>query len=517
MSKSKLGVWVVMAATATISLWPLFWTVREGLQPLSTNSEFFAYSWIYGVRWGAGDGSFVPHSQLIYPIYATINWIFGLTSGAPLDVIAGWRRVALIWPMVLMLGSLAFIFATISRSRPLTDTVVSSALFLLSVPLYLTAYAVESLAYHTIAITLAMASLPLWNFYKPGRQAPPVIFYIAVGIYAATCTLAKPTFIAFALPFYAMEFVRSIVMRRFGGLLISAFTALIAFNAYLFAFYGNASEFKAHFSQTYNFMRGQADWYDAEKRATPFHWYFGYVVGKMGPLPSLLVLTSIFAAALNPQRLLISVGILTAILCGLFILYSRSQVHAHPEFIGLLVALAIASARCSGVLADWTHRRLGAMAIIAPITTLLLLWLMNPPDQAERGFTRFMAKYDDIALPAIFGNPGSKGTVVVEDYPNVIWGVVDAWCRGSANIFNAGHSRLLDRSLGNVTCLVNRDDPAIDLSGFDRAMFVWETKSLLSETITRVSKFFPAVMARFSKCEPYGNPTSGLQMVECRM
>jgi hypothetical protein len=504
-----------IAATAVLAIRPLLWTVREGVPPLSANSEFFGFSWIYGIRWGAGELVFLPHSQLLLPIYALINHLFGMTAGNAGEIIAGWHRIALIWPIALMAVSLVLIFSTVDRDNPAFDSLFSAIVFVCSVPLFLSEYALGSLSYHSVAIPLALASLWLWKSYRSTDIQPSIRYYIAVGVYTAVCALGKPTFIAFAAPFFAMEFLRSAQTRKFYRLLLAGVVTIVVYLVLLLLFYGNIDGVQYHFSKSYDFMRGQANWYDAEKGATPLHWFFGYVVGKMGPLPSILMAISLMAPFARRDRLMIFVGALTAIAAGLFFLYQRSQVHAYPEFVALLATTAIALIRCSGVL----HLRFQAATAATILLTCALLvhTVTHLPDQAERGFTRFMNGYDVLVVPAIFEQPPSIRTIVLEDYPHVFWGVVDAWCRGSGNIFDAARSTLLDKAFGNVTCMVNLDNPAVDITRYTKAVFIWESKTPLVDTISRISKAFPGMAQHFVACNPVGLEQSGLQLVACQL
>jgi hypothetical protein len=504
-----------IAAAAVLAIWPLLWTVREGVPPLSANSEFFAYSWIYGIRWGAGETVFMPHSQLLFPIYALINHLFGMTTGNAADIIAGWHRIALIWPIVLMVVSLVLIFSTVDREKPVLDSIFSAVIFVCAIPLFLSEYALASLSYHSIAIPLALASLPLWRHYRSADTQPSMNFYIAIGIYTAICALGKPTFIAFAAPFFAMEFLRSVQARNFSGPLLAGLVAVAAYLVALLLFYGNIEGVRYHFSESYEFMRSQANWYDAEKGATPLHWFFGYVIWKMGPLPSILMAISLIASFARRDRLMILVGAIAAIAGALFVLYQRSQVHAHAEFVALLATTAISSIRCSGVL---NLRFQAATAATILLTCALLVHtVMHLPDQAERGFTRFMGLHDKLVVHAIFEPSSGVRTIVLEDYPHVFWGVVDAWCRGSGNIFDATRSTLLDKAFGNVACLVNHDSPTVDITSYTKAVFILESKTPLLDVISRISKAFPGVGRHFEACDPVGPEQSGLQLVACQL
>jgi hypothetical protein len=496
---SRLAALIIVAAVATLSISALCWTAREGVPPLSANSEFFAYSWIYAIRWGAGETIFQPHSQLTIPIFALINWALDMTKGTPEQIITGWRSISFAWPIAMMAISLAIIFATIDRRHHAIDAFFSAAVYLVSVPLFLTDHAVASLAYHAISIPLALAGLFFWRYYVEPRRSFPVIYFVALGSYAAICVLAKPTFIAFAVPFFAMEFVKACRrLRDFSKFGVAVLTAAIIYFLWILLFYGSLAGFKEHFRLSYLFMTSQANWYDIEKGATPLHWYVHYVIGKMGPLPTVLIATSLALSFLRSDRALLLFGFVSAIGTALFFLYNRSQLHAHSEAIAALATCAIASFRCSRA-AEIIHSRLGrsfdGVAVVAAGASLLICLLAYPLQNTKDGFTNNMANYDAAVVPIIFQHPRDSRTIVLNSYPDVMWGVVDAWCRGSENVLRHGRSYLLDKAFGNVSCMSNQEKPA-NMSTYNRAVFLRNPKAAVT-----IEQTFPEVSARFRDCK----------------
>lgn len=507
---------LVVSSASILSLSALFWTVRERVLPLAANSEFFAFSWIYGLRWGAGENVFLPHSQLTLPIFSLINKSFRMTEGDAAHIISGWHSIAFYWPLALMALSLVILFSTIDRQHRLVDAVFSAAVYLASVPLFLSDFAIGSMAYHSLAIPLALTALPFWNSYKTRERLFPITFYVMLGIYAAVCLLGKPTFGAFAAPFFAIECVKSIRSKNFTGIAVAMFVAAGFYLGWLFLFYGSLGGVADHFSQSLYFMQSQAGWYDNEKGATPFHWYAGYVVGKMGPLPTILIITSIACACTRKDRVPILIGSISAIGCALFCLYSRSQLHAESEFMALLATTTVAAFRCS-TLPSLLEDKMRGYAYAIAVTAIALLLLSFPLPTIKRENTLTMAEYDAIVLPWLFQQPKDIYTIALMNYPNVFWGVADAWCRGESNIFNAARSHLLDQKFGNVMCLFNQEDGG-DTSMYSHALFAKPANVTEAAHFVTLSKAFPATARRLRDCQSIGSvKADGVELFRCKL
>jgi hypothetical protein len=420
---STITITLVAAATALFSISNLLWTVREGVPPLSANSEFFAYSWIYAIRWGAGEQHiFQPHSQLIFPVYALIDHVFGMTTGGTDHILAGWRRISLVWPVVLTAASLVLLFFTVSRRAPIVDTALSATLYLIAVPLYLSDHALNSLSYHSLSIPLALAGLLLWRAYEDHAQ-PRWRFYILVGVYTAACALGKPTFLAFATPFYAMEAVRAVRTRRFSGILFAGLLAIVIYLLWMLAFCRGFEGLIYQLSKTYEFMRSQVGMYDAARGATLFHWYAGYVIGVMGPLPSLMIAAIAGLVLLCRDRLMIAAGACAGVASALFCLYQRTQLHAQPEFMALMLTITVAISRCGNIperIHDRFSSRCVAVASAASAVALMIWTLAFPPQMALRGFAEFMGQFDAITVPYLFEQPQSIRTIAFADLPSCV-------------------------------------------------------------------------------------------------
>jgi hypothetical protein len=315
-----------------------------------------------------------------------------------------------------------------------------------------------------------------------------------------------------------MELDKSIRSKSFIGLTVAASAAIVFYLGWLFLFYGSLAGVADHFSWSLYFMQSQAGWYDNEKGATPFDWYAGYVVGKMGLLPTILIVASILLALTRKDRFTLLIGIISAIGCALFCLHARSQIHAQPEFMALVATTTIAAFRCSGfpaLLDEKLRSRIYAYAVAA--VAVVLLVVKYPLPTIQHGHTATMAEYDAIVVPALFQQPAAVRTIALMNYPNVFWGVADAWCRGSGNIFNANRSDLLNKKFGNVTCLLNQESLA-DLSGYNHALLVKPVNVTNAKNLADLSVAFPATNKRLKNCHSIGIVVSdGAEFIRCEL
>src|ERR1700704_1401280 len=95
-----------------------------------------------------------------------------------------------------------------------------------------------------------------------------------------------------------------------------------------------------------------------------------------------------------------------------------------------------------------------------------------PPRMLLPGFAEFMGQFDAITIPNLFEQPQSVRTIALQIYPVVFYGVGDAWCRGSNDIFGLQpYSTLLDSAFGNMTCMSDVENPRIDIASYNRVMF----------------------------------------------
>ncbi|MGM5018736.1 hypothetical protein [Tardiphaga sp. 367_B4_N1_1] len=509
---------LVTAATLIFSIANLTWTVREGVSPLSANSEFFAYSWVYAVRWAHGERHvFQPHSQMLFAIYGLIDWLFAMTSGGAVRIISGWRTIALLWPNLIVIASVALIVGTTDRRNPVLDTLICLGLYIVVVQLSLSDQALNSLAYHSLAVPVGLGALPLWAHYRT-EDSKPTRFYVGLCAYTVVCALSKPTFLAFALPFYVMEMVRAFSLRDARLALRTILCGALGLAIFVFLLYLIARNFEGlryQLDKTYEFMRGQANWYDSVKGATPFHWYKNYVIDVMGWLPSTLIITILLLAALTKRADIIA-GTCVGLLASMFCLYNRSQLHGEPEFLTMLLATTIGIFRLSGL------PRLTLIApqrVITPVavtaSVALSLWtFVAPPKPKLAGFASFMSDFDKASIPILFGAAGTR-TLALQIYPVVFYGVADAWCRGSSDIFGGKQSRLLDAAVGTFACMHGMTDSKVDLDSFDRVVFPKEKIKSLDDTRRSMAPAFGDVMQRLRSCETLDGNNPTFDIVAC--
>jgi hypothetical protein len=191
----------------------------------------------------------------------------------------------------------------------------------------------------------------------------------------------------------------------------------------------------------------------------------------------------------------------------------------------LLMTTAIASSRCAGfaeILQDRLDRlsRHLAAPIVAVVSIAMMAWTVAfPPQMLLHGFAEFMGQFDAVAIPALFEQPKTIRTIALQNYPLVFWGVGDAWCRGSMDVFGAQRSDLLDKAFGNLTCMVDRENPSIDLSTYNRVVFPGLLTTSLEGTIATMAQHFPNVAARFVNCHTItaNIPTYNLNECELRL
>lgn len=491
-SNPSLSALIVIACTI-ISLSSILWAAWHGVNPAPAESEFFAYSWVYGVRWGAGEAIFQPHSQLIYPIFAAINAI------APGSILEKWKAVSQYWPAFLIVLSLGMIYATADRKALLYDVAISSALYLIAIPLFVDRLDLFSVSYHSLAVPLALGGLWFWKDYDRGRDPS----WIGLGIYTAACVLGKPTFVAFAVPFFAMEFYKGNCARAFNAGVV----AITIYLNYLWIFYGSTAGMLQHFEFSRLFMTSQYDWYDTAKGATPFHWYFGYAIGVMGWVPTFL-LAATLAYCGSPSlvrycynRKIILVGIVSAFAAAMFVLYHRSQVHGQPEYMALALVTTIGVFRCSA--------RSRLVSLIA-VTSGAVLLMIFPTAESHRQYIEDRAKFDDFTIPAIF-HPGVK-TLVVQKYPDVIPGTIDVWCRGGDNLFDRKRSPAADHFFPDAVC--STYGQPIDIKPFSRLIFIEKPTT----TIESIARDFPAIAGHFHDCGAATPPLpDNSVLVECKL
>jgi hypothetical protein len=439
-----------------------------------------------------------------------------MTTGGADHILAGWRHISLIWPIVLTVASLLLIFTTVDRRAPIVDALFSAALYLVSIPLFLSDHALSSLAYHAISIPLALAALPLWRQYTVRADHPRMGFYALLGLYTAVCALGKPTFLAFATPFYAMEIIRAARTWRVGGVLFAGLSAIAIYLLWMLAYCRGFEGLIDHLSNSYVFMRSQSGMYDEAKS----NWYISYVIGVMGPLPSLLIATTLGLAMLCRDRLMPVSGVFVGIASALFCLYQRIQLHAQPEFMALLLTLTIATFRHSELatrVEGFIPRKPLAIGATAASAALVIWTVYFPPRMMLTGFAEFMTMNDAVVVPSLFEQPQSVRTIALQVYPVVFYGVGDAWCRGSTYLFGGDHSMLLDNAFGNMTCMHNDENRNIDIASYNRVLFPKEIKTSIQDTMATIAIHFPSVSSRLDGCHRIDGDFPIFEVFECNL
>jgi hypothetical protein len=506
---------LVVAATAILSLSSFFWIKWDEVNPVATHSEQFAYSWIYAIRWGAGETVFQPHSQLLYPIFALINWVLGLSRGSPRTIVDNWAAVSFWWPLFLMTASLAILYGSMSRRGLLANTTLSSLVFVAAVPLYLDFSPLLAMSYHSLAIPLALLGLLFWNQYvtDPAREMP-LRFFVLLGLYTAAAALGKETFIVFAAPFFAMEAVKALRSRSApaaGRVAMAIGVAILAYAAALVAFYHQGlGGLALHLAESKGFMVSQYHAYDTVKGETPIHWYLGYVIGVMGWLPTLLLVAAAIFAALGNRRAILMSGVAAAFLTALACLYFRSQFHAHAEFMAAAATATIGTFRCSALptAGVWTVGPGFApklAIVLAAIAAVAMLYPLDPAglyplSSPGRDSSLQPSGFDPPILDALFTQRPGVRTLVVSNYPDIIPGTVDAWCRGGTDIKGPARSAAIDRLFPDATCADAAQASTTDLKPFRRMLFLQRAGSSLDAAISALVAAFPVASGRLRDC-----------------
>jgi hypothetical protein len=511
---------LVIAATVILTSSMMFWVRQAGLNPLVTHSEFFAYSWIYGIRWGAGEQVFQPHSQILFALFALINWAFDLSHGSARQILDGWAAVSFWWPMFLMMASLGVLYASMDRAGVVLNAAFSSAVFITAVPTFLEESALFSTSYHSLAIPLALLGLLFWKAYATdAARMMPVRFFALLGFYTAACALGKPTFIAFAAPFFAMEAFKAARARTaasVGKLLLVASVTTIVYSAGLIAFYHQGlGGLLLHLSLSKLFMTSQYHWYDAAKGATPLHWYLGYVIGVMGWRPTSLLVGSLTLASFSRRPDIILVGVAAGFVAALSFLYFRSQLHAHPEFIAAAATATIGAFRCLGF--PRHIKVIGFWRLLQPATgaaAMAALFLLYPLHLNGCEILAQQSKFDAPTLDAIFR--GSARTLAVENHPEVFAGSADAWCRGGGNIFDNSHSAAVDKLFSRFACANYAQAPRVDLASFNRIVFLQPATSSQDHAVLDLVAAFPKSADRLRNCGSVTVDTpDGSRILQC--
>ena len=462
---------------------------------------------------------FLPHSQLILPVFALINAAFDLTAGTPQQIIDGWNAVSFYWPVAMTTAAVAILFATSTKNAGV-EAAITGILFVVAVPMALDGSTLLSTSYHSLAIPLAIGGLLLWPRFA---HRPGFAYHLGLGLYAAACVLSKPTFGAFAVPFFAMSLLdaaRHRDARQAGLVAIAGITALLVYLASIVAFYRHGLHgLVEHYDYSKLYVTSQYHWYDGAKGLSVLHWYLNYVTREMGHLPTALIAIALAGACSSPRRASLLTGVTAGIAAALFCLYARSQLHGHAEFLAFLFATAVGALRSSGAIArasqgiePWLGRQgLNAAAIALALAYLTTIYPLTPRD------TKFAVEIEPLVAPTTSAILESPGAIAITIHPDIFFGPIDAWCRAGGNIFDYRRSPFFDALFPGVACALNHQPPDNNYSGFTSVIFMRSAAAGLSDTHAALLRSFPSLMSRASGCRTIAALPDRSAIVRCNL
>ena len=129
-------------------------------------------------------------------------------------------------------------------------------------------------------------------------------------------------------------------------------------------------------------------------------------------------------------------------------------------------------------------------AFLSIITAILLSFFL-PLNAVHTQFIREMTLNDEKVRKVVFGNQeAGVTTLILSKYPEVLFGSIDAICRGGQNIFFNFRSPTIDTMFadgkgGGVTCFGAEASPNFVLNSAIRIIFRVETNESLDEAISR--------------------------------
>lgn len=527
MAISLIARFCLVSATIILTLSDFYIVTKEKLPIVPAQSEFFAYTWIYATRWSAGEFTFQPHGQILFPVFAILDRIFGINDGIPSNVMLAWDIVGFCWSLALALLSVALIFLTM-KTKSVLEYLFVATIFILAVPATLSELAFFSMGYHSLALPTAFMALPLWNRYADfvkKQDTPSIGFSICLASYLAFCLLGKPTFLAYAAPFFGAEVIRAAVLKRPVILFQTIMTGCLAcllFVSFLVPFYGGFAGFVVYIKYTHLYMTSQANWYDAAKGSNWLAWYYYYVVKVAGPFAAFGSVAIVACTFLPRLNRIITIAALIGLLSSMFFLYHRSQAHGHPEFIAHIAVLVIALFRNAGLERfaihrferPWSATALSCGSILASIIAVLIFF---PLPMNSISWTQTMTAYNKVIAPVSFSDDQAVKTVLVSIYPNVLYGDVDIVCRGSREIFAGTPSLYFEQKFGNFTCITDKLRTAGEFDKFNHIVFRKEISDPTIEAAAqRTEQEFPYFSGRIKNCRSVGQ-FSTFGVVQCEL
>lgn len=525
---TSISRWSVLAATTILSLSTFYIVIIEKLRVILIpgGGEFFAYSWMFALRWAGGEFPFLPHTQILFPLFALADKIFNITDGTQHQIISAWNLFAFGWTITLVFISISLIYISM-KTRDILELVLVSIVFVIAIPFSLSESALLSTSYHSIAIPLAFLALPIWRYYTRTTELSsklPLLFYFYVGGYLALCILGKSTFLAYAVPFFVAEIVRSAKLKIYSplvGIVISGLVAAAIYITFLLCIYGSIDGVIVFFKNTQTFMTSQANWYDKEKGNNWIDWYIHYVAGVVGPFATASTIFITICSFIPRLKREVTLGALSGALFAMFFLYHRSQLHAHAEFLSCLAMLTIVILRHSGIYELFTAVRNNqtfdlAGKISATIIACVSLYAFFPiPFKID---SSAVIADDKLLSSIVFPKDNTIRKILISVYPNVLYGTVDVICRGSSNVFEVYRSPIIQKKLLDFVCLTVPGQTLEEADDYSQLIFrtasVDETREA---SITRIANEFPWLRQRMQACASVGKLKDGSEIVECKL
>lgn len=499
---------LILLLLASILVSSQFYAVDNNLGP---NSEFFVFSWIYGVRWGNGENIFSPHSHLIYPLFSVINKILGLSDGDMKEIVFNWYQISYWWPILLSVINVIILYASSSNKNKSLDIIIFTCLYIYMFSCVLGPAELSSMTYHSFSITIGLASLFFYKTYLHDSNISYLKnYYILLGLYSTICVLAKLTFIAFVIPIYIIEFslvIKYKDMRRLKNIIISILFSILIFFIYFYFFYGSLDKLGAHVELTKEFIKSQKDYY-AENKGYAFA---NFIMQHMGGGLIVIILVSFIASI---KRKLTLIALISGLFIGFAFLYGRPNFHAVPEFFALIFSLIIFSVRSFN-----SNLVINKKTEFIYISIGLFLFIYAYPlPFKETGYIEEMNKVDRQIIPEILKN--ELPVIIAVIYPDYFMGSIDAWCRGSKHIFINIHSDYFDKKFNNSTCLVNEEHPNFNPNIYTKIYTIRKADENLDLFLLRFKKTFPSFQKNNLICGDLGklnfNPVNSF-VVMCKL
>jgi hypothetical protein len=370
------------------------------------------------------------------------------------------------------------------------------------------------------------------------KPATPTRRRIALLIYTLACVLTKPTFVAFAIPLWVMEFIlqigpsagsrveKKVPLNQFIFKLAAVFAwgiaTIFAYLLCLGAHSGSAAGIKAHLLDLQYFASSQANWYDNEKLATPVHWFVSYVIVKMEYITLVpFFITLLFLILTRNSRVFFA--IISGLIAALFFLYHRSQAHAHPEFIGYLLVVSVVQINLifqeAAVVS--ANQRFGMPMFVWTVAALIAYSLL-PLTARHGGYARQMSINDQKVRKVVFDDRiiGVR-TLALSRYPHLLYGAVDAICRGGSNMFFEFRSAAIDAIFadgkgGGFTCFGAEMYPGFVAGDTLRIVFRIEQGESLESSLDGHRKHYPVLSGYRINCiETKYVLSDGARLAEC--